>query len=384
MKKRLLSLFLAVLTLVSAFSLSACSADKTAPVMTYRSASVSEAMYRYWMSAYKTYFLKALGGTDTEEFLNTPWTIETADGGTTDTTVGQYIEDRILEIVKSNCISLYLFRSYGLSLSRSVKETVKSNVDSEIENAGGRKALNEALAPLGLNIDLLEEMYLTEEKVNTVYNYLYGETMQSSTGNLVLSNGAEPITAEQYDAFYQAHYACVKHVYIRTADKNVLDADGNVRYDADGNVLTAALTDEEKAEKLALCDKVMQEISNGARFDALIELYSEDAGRHTFPDGYIISRSTNLPEEFISNAFDMEIGEIRRVDASYATHIMLRTELPAAGWQDSKYASMLSDFVEYVKSEVYAAKIAPMIEEIEYDTALMEANSVFVVPTTSY
>ena len=383
--KRLLCVFLAVVAVCSAVFLSACSADTTAPVMTYQSASVTEAMYRYWVSTYKTYFLSMLGGQDTEEFLSAPWEI-TPDDGTepVKTTVGAYIEDRISEIIRNNCVSLYLFRAYGLSLPAAVKNDVKRAIDSELENAGGRKALNEALAPIGLNAALLEEIYLAEEKISMVYTYLYGETVKSAAGDLVLTDGAEPIPAERYEDFYQKHYVCVKHVYIRTKDKNVLDSNGNVQYDENGALVTAELTEEEAAEKIALCDKVMEEANNGARFDALVELYSEDAGRHLYPDGYILSRSSVLPEEFVSAAFDMEIGELRRVDASYATHIMLRTELPEAAWKSGTYADMLDGFTDFVKTEVYAEKIAPMLENIVCDSELAEKYTVFTVPTTRY
>ncbi|MBQ7982094.1 MAG: peptidylprolyl isomerase [Clostridia bacterium] len=346
-------------------------------MLRYELTEVTENMYTYWMSGYKTYFLQLLGGEDSEEFLNSAFVVQTESGEDVTTTVGEYLTDRIMEIIESNCISLYLFDYYDLELPASTVSYVNEAVNSEIENAGGRKALNEALAPISLNVDILREMYLADEKISYVYEYLYGSTELGTTGE-------EPITTEQYNAFYEENYVCVRHIYIRTADKNIVDEEGNATYDEAGNLITAALTEEEAAAKFALCDDLEARLAAGEDFLALETEYSEDAGRHTLTDGYIVSRSTSLPDEFISAAFDMEIGEIRRVDASYATHIMLRCELPENGWSNTVYESLMGDFKEYVKSEVYAEKTAPMIAEIVRDEELMAKHTIYSTPTTVY
>ena len=380
-KKKLTAFFLSVMCLMSCVVLAGCG-DNTPPVMYYGSTEISLSMYRYWMSAYKSYFLQILGGEDTEEFLNAEYDIQNEDGEVVTQTVANYLNDQILSVIRSNCISLYLFDEYKLSLPDSTVSAVESAIESEIANAGSRKALNEALAPIGLNVNLLKDMFLAEEKINYLYSYLYGD--ESLGEDVAPLTAAEPITDDQYDAFYQSHYVCVKHIYIRTADKNVLDDEGNVQYDDEGYVVTAELTEEEAAAKYALCDEIEQMILDGADFDTLIEEYSEDSGRYTYTDGYVVSRSSSLPEAFLSNAFDMQIGEIRRVDASYATHIMLRLELPEKGWLDDTILSMMDNFKAYVKSEVFAEKIAPYVEQIVYDEDLLSEYTIYNIPTTSY
>ena len=233
--KRIAAVCLAVL--MTALVLTACAADTSAPVMKYELTEVTENMYTYWMSAYKTYYLKLLGGEDTEDYLTSVITVQNDEGALEETTVGDYLSARIAEIVESNCVSLYLFDYYKLELPTSTVNSVNEIVNAEIENAGGRKALNEALAPIGLNADTLREMYLADEKISYVYDYLYGDTLVGTTG-------AEPISNEQYTSFYEDNYVCVRHIYIRTADKNIVDEEGNATYDAEGNVITAELTEE--------------------------------------------------------------------------------------------------------------------------------------------
>ena len=373
--KRCLCAVLSVL--MTLLLLCACAADTSAPVMRYELTEVTENMYTYWISVYKSYYLKMLGGEDTENYLTSAFTVQNDRGELEETTVGAYLGERIRDIIDSNCISLYLFDYYKLSLPASVVSAVNETVNAEIENAGGRKALNEALAPIGLNADSLREMYLADEKISHVYEYLYGDAQ-------VGTNGAEPITNEQYNNFYQENYACVRHIYIRTADKNIVDENGNAVLDEQGNVVTAELTAEEAAAKLALCGDLMARLNAGEDFKTLEAEYSEDAGRHTLTEGYVLSRTTALPDEFIDAAFDMEIGELRRVDASYATHLMLRCELPPMIWNTPAYESLMGDFKEYVKSEVYAEKIAPMIEKISYDTDLLDKHTIYNTPITIY
>lgn len=373
--KRFTAVLLAVL--MTAVVLTSCSADTSAPVMKYELTEVTENMYTYWTSVYKSYYLQLLGGEDTEAYLSSVITVQNDRGELEETTVADYLGARIREIIESNCISLYLFDYYKLTLPSSVVSAVDETVNAEIENAGGRKALNEALAPIGLNADSLREMYMADEKISHVYDYLYGDTTMGTSG-------AEPISTERYNAFYEENYVCVRHIYIRTADKNIVDEEGNAVIDESGNVVTAELTAEEAAEKLALCDDLMARLNAGEDFLTLEAEYSEDAGRHTLTEGYILSRTTALPDEFINAAFDMEIGELRRVDASYATHLMLRCELPSLIWNNPTYESMMGNFKEYVKSEVYAEKVAPMIAEITYDTDLMEQHTVMNTPITIY
>ena len=373
--KRCLCAVLSVL--MTLLLLCACAADTSAPVMRYELTEVTENMYTYWISVYKSYYLKMLGGEDTENYLTSAFTVQNDRGELEETTVGAYLGERIRDIIDSNCISLYLFDYYKLSLPASVVSAVNETVNAEIENAGGRKALNEALAPIGLNADSLREMYLADEKISHVYEYLYGDAQLGT-------NGAEPITNEQYNNFYQENYACVRHIYIRTADKNIVDENGNAVLDEQGNVVTAELTAEETAAKLALCGDLMARLNAGEDFKTLEAEYSEDAGRHTLTEGYVLSRTTALPDEFIDAAFDMEIGELRRVDASYATHLMLRCELPPMIWNTPAYESLMGDFKEYVKSEVYAEKIAPMIEKISYDTDLLDKHTIYNTPITIY
>ena len=58
--KRCLCAVLSVL--MTLLMLCACAADTSAPAMKYELTEVTENMYTYWTSVYKSYYLKMLGG----------------------------------------------------------------------------------------------------------------------------------------------------------------------------------------------------------------------------------------------------------------------------------------------------------------------------------
>lgn len=343
-------------------SLCACGQKK---LMTYEGLSVTSGMYSYWMSSYKTYYLYMLGGEDTEEFLQST----VLDG----ITVADYIANMVNEIAKSNLISLYLFDEYKLSLSESTLTGIDADIDALIEEAGGRSAMNERLAPLGINVDILRDIYIAEQKTYAVMDYLYG----SSASGVI---GAEAITDAQREEFYQENYVAVKHILIRTADKTEKDENGEIVYDANGNPKSVELTEEEKQEKQELIESIVKQLDDGADFDELLEKYNEDSGAEVYADGYILAQFSNYPESFIDAAFDMEIGERRVVEEDYGTHIMLKVPLKEEAYNDAVYVNMLSNFEEVLRSEIYSKKIAPMAENIVIDEDALSDYSILSTP----
>ena len=150
------SLLLAVL-LLAGVCLTGCSSDRSPAVMTFRGTAVSENLFRYWMASYKAYFLQLVGGQDSDAWLNGEWSVSNEDGSVASMTAGEYLQERILGVIRSNLISLRLFEEYGLSLPDSARRDVEVLIESEIENAGSRRALNEKLAAIGITIDQLRE-----------------------------------------------------------------------------------------------------------------------------------------------------------------------------------------------------------------------------------
>ena len=101
-KHRITAVLCSLVMLLGCTALFSCSADTSAPVMKYELTEVTENMYTYWMSAYKSYYLKMLGGEDTEAYLSSEFTVQNDRGELEETTVGAYLGARIDEEVTAD------------------------------------------------------------------------------------------------------------------------------------------------------------------------------------------------------------------------------------------------------------------------------------------
>ena len=63
---------------------------------------------------------------------------------------------------------------------------------------------------------------------------------------------------------------------------------------------------------------------------------------------------------------------------------MIREPLPDRGWEDENWSVFLGSFEEYVTSEVFAKKIAPMVSEIVTVEESVRSNSIYAVPAIGY
>jgi hypothetical protein len=112
--------------------------------------------------------------------------------------------------------------------------------------------------------------------------------------------------------------------------------------DASGNVVTTKLTAD---ELIRLSDKAQLIMEDEAKegdyklFDALVEKYTEDEGMTKYPNGYYLTATSNYDSpEVVEALFEMEEGEIRKVDSQYGMHIVMKYELDEGGYADEKNA----------------------------------------------
>ncbi|MCL2159494.1 MAG: hypothetical protein FWH48_08815, partial [Oscillospiraceae bacterium] len=94
---------------------------------------------------------------------------------------------------------------------------------------------------------------------------------------------------------------------------------------------------------------------------------SEDPGTSAYPDGYTIGEDTGFMAEFVEAAFDMEIGEVRKVMTSYGMHIMKRFELlPAAEALDPDSGQSWKNLVgSQLQSYLIDNALSAYVEKIE-------------------
>ncbi|MCL2813074.1 MAG: peptidylprolyl isomerase [Oscillospiraceae bacterium] len=227
------------------------------------------------------------------------------------------------------------------------------NIDGAIEEIIGayyknsKSLFNSKLKKLGIN----EKIYKEIKKYEALTGLFGKDLFDSETGK-------RKITDDMINMIYEESCARVKHILI-------LYSPGTMGPDGSPD----KFSDEEMAARQAKVEDIYSRITAGEDFEEFLS-ESEDPGAAFYPDGYTVGESTNFVPEFVKAAFDMQIGEVRKVESDYGMHIMKRYELLPAGeapdldnnvpWR----SVILTEIQSYLMDDV----LKPYTEEIEINT----------------
>ena len=344
MKNRIISA--AAATLLAACALVSCSSES---VMTYGSHSINENEFSYYLATYKGKYAQTYA-----DFKNTPEyfsSVVTDDGQT----VEDVLYSAVVHNVEMTLVCEQMFDDYGLSLSRSVKDTINSYIDDFVEEYadGSRNKFNAALGAYGVNINMLKKIYLRDEKVSALYDALYG------------TNGIIGISDEDRQNYLDENYVRVRHIYVNNKYMYATDEDGVQEYTDDGLRKKRELTAEELAAKQALIDAIDESLAEGADFDEVYDAFSEDK---YYKNGYYISKNMDFIEDVTDSAMSLEVGEYKKIETDYGTHYIMRLEMDEKPWENEDN----SDFFDGYDTTVGQALFADMAEEKISEVVLNE------------
>ncbi len=329
LKIRILCLLLAVFSLLGAFS--GCGVIKGDTVMSYGDYKITEAMYSYWMSRYKTLFLYSWGK-DTEDF----WSTEVGDGQTYESFVMDYINGYAKQVL----IAMKLFDDYGLKFSDSLVSSIDEHVEGLIETYGGKAQLEDVLGEYGLNIKTLKTIYYAENKLTVVNEYFFGE------------GGSKAVTDNDREKYYKENYYCAEWIYIYTESEPQRGEDGGYITDTTGSYIMDKLDEAEKAEKQARLNEALEKVEAGEQsFFSLKEKYSEDdvENYNELQDGVnLCSNDLEFGTDFIKSLKELEIGGHCLYEDGYATFILHRRELKQFDKLTDTELSVMASFETYV------------------------------------
>ena len=344
MKNRIISA--AAATLLAACALASCSSES---VMTYGSHSINENEFSYYLATYKGKYAQTY-----TDFKNTPEyfsSVVTDDGQT----VEDVLYSAVVHNVEMTLVCEQMFDDYGLSLSRSVEDTINSYIGDFVDEYadGSRNKFNAALGAYGVNINMLKKIYLRDEKVSALYDALYG------------TNGIIGITDEDRQNYLDENYVRVRHIYVNNKYMYATDEDGVQEYTDDGLRKKRELTAEELAAKQALIDAIDESLAEGADFDEVYDAFSEDK---YYKNGYYISENMDFISDVTDSAMSLEVGEYKKIETDYGTHYIMRLEMDEKPWENEDN----SDFFDGYDTTVGQALFADMAEEKISEVVLNE------------
>lgn len=363
--KRILPLLLAALMLVSCVS---CAGSVGGTAMSLGNVKITGSMLGFWLSRYKATFLYYYGNSLKTAYglsdVNDIWTVkEEISGKTYDEVFTEYVLDN----ARTYLCALYLFDQFDLKLPDETVKKVDENIEDLKENYGGgsKSELNVQLAPYGVNYKTLREIYLIDEKVDVLKEYLYG------------SNGIEKITAQDMEDYYQENYVRMRQVCVFINSRPKMDENGNYVTDKDGYTEYEDMTASETQEARARADDALAKLKAGVDFASVSAAFDENKADDIYTNGIYMSAESSLGDDknlqTLYNALcEMKVGEIRMVELENSLNIIEKMELDAGAYNvaanidffqfwDSDSASLQS-FGDYLKTPLFLKYIADHLE----------------------
>ena len=350
---------LCLLVIFSCAFMSSCGGSQGKPAMTLtygdNTTTFSSNIYSYYLSYMKTTLLlteysniyrqmgMSLSEADVAELPDNPdyWTSAHPyyEGVTYGDIAKFQAEDTIKQIL---AIAAYC-KEKNLRLSNEEIKNIDNSVKEIIKDFYGnsKSRFNAALLKYDINEAIFKEIKRYESLTGVFNRYLFNA-----------DEGQKPITDDMINMIYDETCVRVKHILIPFSP-GTRDADGNdIEY-----------TEEELAEKKAYAEDLYNRITGGEDFDSLL---SESSDGMPF-DGYTFSEDSGFAQEFADAAFDMKIGDVRKVETVFGLHIIKKYELlPAEQTLDLNTGdTWRSSILKQIQAYFMAEELQPYIEKIE-------------------
>ena len=370
-----LCLVLALTMLVSAFT--GCS-NQGKPLLTLDGQSISVNLFKLYLSRMKGILCSTayFGETAKSDDFWETW-IDIYDKETYNT----HYTEMVLDNSKTTLAVMKAFEDRGLTLPQSYIDEIDAEINEMIINEanGSKTAFNAILANFGANYDVLREAYIIEAKTAYLREDLFGVN-----GSKVGANIVDEYYKDNYVRFKQIFLYTYEFVYDEDSNGDMIyyrnDNASKISYDTtktakvrdDGSFVTDkngdtiyVYTDSDGKERIAYkkenastkqrfdssgepiiryyqanspemkivnsdADAIMGEAKVGdySGFDELVKEYNQEDGSKDYPNGYYVSMNTSYEAvEVIDAVFDMQVGEVRKVQSDYGIHIVMRYEL---------------------------------------------------------
>ena len=359
-KKTIIKIASALLALLLVITAIGCGKDET--VMTYSGKTITRGEFEYYLATYKAKFDQIF-----KDYENTAEFYSTAidESGMT---AEKYLFSLALENIKLTLVSDALFTEYGLVLPDEAESEIDDYIADIIDDYadGDKKVMNKALSNYGIDISALREIYLRDERVSILFDYLYGDV------------GVNVITEDDKNAYAEETYSHIIHIYVNNKFKYAADSDGFAILDTNGLPKKNGVTPEESAVKEELISAIDASLSEGGDFYEIYDAFSEDK---QYKNGYYLTRSTDFIPEVVSVSFKIEVGEVVKIESDYGTHYIKRISLGASPWKDSANSDFFSSFDGDLQQHMFAEFVKQNTADVTVDESIINQYSIEKSPS---
>ena len=223
------------------------------------------------------------------------------DGIVPDKTFNSYVNSTALSYVVQIAVIGQKAKELDAGLTEEQRAEIQDTIDGYAEYFGGQEELEALLDESYLSMDYFLKQNEAMTLINNIYEKLYG------------ANGVDLPDEDAVAYLRDNDYLYAKHILFKTVDSN-----------------RDPLPEDQIAEKRAEAEAVLAELRSctpeelEARFDSLMQQYSEDTGLLRYPDGYYF-QSGRMTATFEEAAREhAESGLVPElVESEYGFHIML-------------------------------------------------------------
>lgn len=378
MKKSVLRICAALTALLLALiQLVSCSSLGT-PVMTLGKTEITGSMIEFWMSRYKAQFEYSYGQSLKTAYglssVDSIWKVKVKDDSaeTYDDMFSSYIFDN----AKTYLCALYLFDQFGLKLPDSTVKKTDETINEYVTNLadGSKSEFNAILAAYGINMKILRELYLADEKVSYLREYLFG------------SNGTEPITTQQIEDYYQKNYVRMKQICVFINQRPKQNEDGTYVTDSSGKTQYTTMTADENAAARTKIEEALAKIDGGEDFEKALSEYDENKADDGYKNGIYMSAESSFGndedlQKIYETLCEMKVGEVRELELSNSLHIIKKYELDTGAYAKAENSDFFlfndgtgsyQTLQQYVKMPLFLDYIKGKLDEFSADIKIDE------------
>ena len=378
MKKSVLRICAALTALLLALiQLVSCSSLGT-PVMTLGKTEITGSMIEFWMSRYKAQFEYSYGQSLKTAYglssVDSIWKVRVKDDSaeTYDDMFSSYIFDN----AKTYLCALYLFDQFGLKLPDSTVKKTDETINEYVTNLadGSKSEFNAILAAYGINMKILRELYLADEKVSYLREYLFG------------SNGTEPITTQQIEDYYQKNYVRMKQICVFINQRPKQNEDGTYVTDSSGKTQYTTMTADENAAARTKIEEALAKIDGGEDFEKALSEYDENKADDGYKNGIYMSAESSFGndedlQKIYETLCEMKVGEVRELELSNSLHIIKKYELDTGAYAKAENSDFFlfndgtgsyQTLQQYVKTPLFLDYIKGKLDEFSADIKIDE------------
>lgn len=339
-------------------------------------------------------------------------------------TYNDYFCHLVQEEAKKMLVKLYLFDEvYGLTLPDSTYDTIDQYINDALEmlHDGSKTAFNQALSLYGVNIDMLRENYIMEDKIDLLKQRVLAQTGDLAKDEYYRDNYVRfrQILLPLYEYVYETDENGDQIYYKEGSDSICYDTSGVTKTGTDGKPIVDSngdtvyftedgriaynkkkgelrgvdkdedgytdykMLDEEAAATVAKRANELFELITEEDFSTFEEygsMLSEPGLWEAYPNGIFVNKNKNYSIAYLDDIqkalADMAVGETALIKSDNAYHFIMKYELTDRGYSNKEN----SDWFEEFNNEVVEAVLDEMCEkymnQIEiYDEVLKKAKT---------